>query len=187
MMHDWIHLPPESEPVSLWPVLHDAELTSVRSSRLERWALLDFLIPHLEEGPEHQGGFTVRFRFSDVRSVRVLTFVRWPGSAPVTAGKSPEEQDRLASEYQAKGREESMAWAELEQSAGATGFLVLQGCLTSGPGETTLRVEGLLDDDLWCVLFVRADLLSVSGADGSSLSLEGLLELGNRYWREQGG
>lgn len=182
MVTDWIHLPPEAEPFSLWPALHDAELHSVRSSRLERWAVLEFQIPHLRIRSAAEEGLAVQFRLTGVSALRLLTFAVWPGPVPATAGRTPEEQERLAREYQEKGREESLAWTTLEETVNDAGFLTLQAYLASGPGELSLRVEGLLDDDQWCVLSLRATALLISSADGSNLTVDNLIDLGNAYW-----
>ncbi len=180
---DWIHLPPGLEPRSLWVFLHDAVLHTIRSDTLERSAVLEFRIFYLREQPDQQEGLTIQIRLTDVTSVRAITFVHWPGPAPETLGKSYDEQTRLVSEYQAKGREETLSWSELENALMTADFGVLQAWLASSEEGVTLHLEGVLDDEHWCAVFVRAGSLSISRNDGSGITLDELEELGAAYWQ----
>jgi hypothetical protein len=174
------------EPRSLWVFLHDAVLHTLRSDTLERSVVLELRIFYLREQPDQQEGLSIRIRLADVTSVRAITFVHWPGPAPEKYGKSNDEQTRLVSEYQAKGREETFSWSELENALTTADFGVLQAWLASGEEGLTLHLEGVMDDEHWCALYVRAGSLSISRNDGSGMTLDELEELGEAYWQELG-
>jgi hypothetical protein len=182
MEPDWIHLPPGLEGDSLWSLLHDAELMAIRTDGLERSAVLKFRIPHLVSHAGDADGLVLQFHLADVTSLRALTLVLWPGPAPEVAGKGYEEQRRLINEYRSKDREESMAWREIEEAVGPAEFDVFLASLATQQDGLTMRIEGTLDDERWCILFVRASRLSISDRDGSTLALEEAIQLGEEYW-----
>lgn len=144
--------------------------------------MLEFDIAHLRQHQALPEGLRFRFEFAGVRSVRAITFAAWPGEWPDMAGGTRDEQTRLLREYAAKGREESMAWADFEAAFAAADLLVWDADLVTGEDEAAVRLEGLADDERWCAAFLRAERLSVSRSDGVSFSLDQMIRLGEEYW-----
>ena len=180
---DWVHLVSGVEPRSLWSCLHDAYLRSIQSDPLERSAVLEFETLHLQGWRGTPEDLRFRFLLTGVSSVRAATGVPWPGPAPDVTGKPYEEQNRLIEAYQAKWREESVSWREFEERL-ATGirFEVLHAELAQHERTATLYLGGMLDDEAWHSLFLRAAQLSVSRSDGEPFSLDALIALGDDYW-----
>src|SRR5262245_34354063 len=114
---DWLYLPVGAKEIQLWDSLHDGQLLSVQSDRLDRTAVLNVDVAHLRKRLAAAENMTFVLRFEGVQSVRAAAFVLWPGEVPViSAGLPRTEQDRLVDEYQAKCREESVGWEPFEAS-----------------------------------------------------------------------
>ena len=184
---DWIHLPPGTEPQSLWTCLHDAELQSVRSDTLERSLDLAFEVSYLRTHHHLPDDLLFQFRFTGVTSVRVTTFVHWPGPRPDKEGKSNEEQSYLVRECQSKGREESVNWDRFEANLKQSSLLVYDADLASGVRGSSLRLEGNWDDEYWYTIFIPSHELSVHRSDGAPFSLTELQRLGEDYWNHFAG
>jgi hypothetical protein len=75
-----------------------------------------------------------------------------------------------------------MAWSELETEVVGCGLVVIQAHLACGGDAATLRIEGLLDGDRWCALFLRAGDVSVGRSDGVDFTVDELLSIGTAYW-----
>lgn len=68
---DWVHLPPGAEIVSLWHVLHDAEVVSIRSDLITRKTWMSFDISQVREFHSLPPDTSFTFELSDVSSARV--------------------------------------------------------------------------------------------------------------------
>ena len=94
-----------------------------------------------------------------------------------------EEHSRLLEEYQAKGREETLTWEDLEASVNA-GFLdVMEAHWVASQAQIALQIKGtLLNEDVWCELSLRGDSLTLTRSDGEPFSLEEFIAIGEDYW-----
>jgi len=111
---DWVNLPDGATSLALWAALHHVQIVSIRSSLLERTITLHLESDHLLEFHKLPLDMQFLLKLEGVQSARVLHFAVWPGKFLVPAGVSSEEEARLITEYQAKWREESLSWGELE-------------------------------------------------------------------------
>ena len=183
---DWANLPAGTSVESLWEGLHEAQIISIQSNLLERTVTLQVEIENLRIFHQWPLDMHFVFRLEGVQSARVVKYSIWPGPFSVPPGVSKEEQERLVAEYQAKWREESLSWTELEKAMGAEDKQVIDiadaGLATEKDGGVALRISGLLNYTAYHELFLRAEKLTISRTDVGEVSVEELLKLGEAYW-----
>jgi len=183
---DWMNLPARISAASLWEGLHEAQIISIESNLLERTVTLHVEIENLRIF--HQWPLDMRFvfRMDGAQSARVVKYSIWPGPFAVPPGVSKEEQQRLVAEYQAKWREESLSWSDLEKAVTAEHKQVIDiadaALATEKDGAVALRIAGLLNYTAYHELFLRGEKLTISRTDAGELSIEELLKLGEAYW-----
>src|SRR5271156_1842261 len=112
---DWTNLPQETITEYLDASLHDAHIVSIRSDILKRTVSLICDVEHLREFHHLPEEFQLVLELECVQSARVFRYSIWPGGLSIPPGVSREEESRLVLEYQAKWREESFSWTELEK------------------------------------------------------------------------
>jgi hypothetical protein len=183
---DWANLPPGISGVSLWAGLHDAQIIAIQSNLLHRTVTLNLEIEHLRIFYELPLEMQFLFRLEGVQSARVLKYSVWPGAFSVPSGASKEEESRLVAAYQAKWREESLSWSDLEKAVTADHKQVIDisdGTLAKGAdGSVALRIMGLFNYTTYHELQLRAKGLTVFRSDAGELSVTDLLKLGEVYW-----
>src|ERR1700674_1503720 len=185
---DWMNLPQGAAEVSLWAGLHDAEIVSNQSNLLARTITLHLESDHLLEFHKLPLDMQFHLRLDGVQSARVVHYAVWPGEFSAPAGVAREEEARLIAEYQAKWREESLSWSELESALTAECKQVIDiadATLAKSPDNSVaLRISGLLNYTEYRELFLRAERLTLSRGDGQDLGIAGLLKLGESYWED---
>jgi hypothetical protein len=77
-----------------------------------------------------------------------------------------------------------VGWRELEKALVEADLDVLNADIVEGEEVVTLRLEGMLDDEEWYELVLRAGWLAVRRSDGTACSLQALMSLGSAYWEE---
>ncbi|HMI54272.1 MAG TPA: hypothetical protein VK525_22375 [Candidatus Saccharimonadales bacterium] len=183
---DWLNLPSAASTVSLWDILHDAEVVSIRSDLLERTVHLHCEIEHLRVFCQLDEGFQFVFRLEGVQSARVLRYATWPGECPTLEGFSFEEQRKIVAEYQAKWREESTSWTEFESRIAREDEQVLDisdaVLALSRTGQLALKICGHLNHATFHEAYLRFQTLKISGSDGKQIELEEFRRLGEKYW-----
>jgi hypothetical protein len=183
---DWVHLPPGAQEMSLWVGLHDAQIVSIRSDRLERTLTLHLECDHLLEFHELPLDMQFLLRLEGVQSARVVHYEMWPGEFSVPAGVSSEQKERFVAEYQSKWREESLSWSELESAITLECKQVIDivdaTMATTPDRSVALRISGLLNYTEFRELFLRAESLTLAKGDGQDLGIAGLLKMGEAYW-----
>lgn len=183
---DWVHLPAGVSDVSLWAGLHDAQIIAIQSNLLTRTVRLSLEIEHLRIFYELPLDMQFLFRLEGVQSARVTKYSVWPGSFSVPKGVSKEEEARLVAEYQAKWREESVSWEDLEKSVTTEHKQVIDisdATFAAGEsGSVALRIVGLFNYTTYHELFLRAERLTIFRSDAGELSASDLLKLGEAYW-----
>jgi hypothetical protein len=183
---DWLNLPKMTQTVSLWDCLHDAEIVSLRSNLLERTMSLGCEIDHLREFHKLDEDFQFNLHLGGVQSARVLRYAIWPGGCSISNGLSVEEQRKIVAEYQAKWREESASWTEFEARITREDeqvFGISDAALATSPdGPVALKLCGHLNHATYHEVFLRFEMLKISGSDGQELSLEDFQQLGEKYW-----
>jgi hypothetical protein len=183
---DWIHLPPGISGASLWDGLHEAQIISIQSNLLERTVTLHLEIENLRVFYQWPLDMQFVLRLDGVQSARVLKYSVWPGAFSVPPGVSKEEESRLVAEYQAKWRQESLSWSDLEKAVTTECKQVIDisdATLATGPdGSVALRIVGLLNYTIYHELFLRAERLTLSRTDAGALTIPELLKLGEAYW-----
>ena len=183
---DWANLPGGISVESLWEGLHEAQIVSIQSNLLERTVTLRVEIENLRIFHEWPLDMHFVFRLDGVQSARVVKYSIWPGPFSVPPGVSKEEQERLVAEYQAKWREESLSWTELEKAMAAEDKQVIDisdaGLATEKDGAVALRISGLLNYTAYHEILLRAEKLTISRTDAGEVSVEELLKLGEAYW-----
>ena len=183
---DWVNLPARITGASLWEGLHEAQIISIESNLLERTVTLHVEIENLRIF--HQWPLEMRFvfRLDGVQSARVVKYSIWPGPFAVPPGVSKEEQERLVAEYQAKWREESLSWSDLEKAVTAEHQQVIDiadaALAAEKDGAVALRIGGLLNYTAYHEIFLRALKLTILRTDAGEVSVEELLKLGAAYW-----
>lgn len=183
---DWVHLPAGVSDLSLWEGLHDAQIIAIQSNRLQRTATLNLEIEHLRIFYELPLDMQFVFRLEGVQSARVLKYSVWPGAFSVPSGVSKEEESRLVAEFQAKWREESVSWEELEKRVTTEHKQVIDisdaTLAVADNGSIALRIIGLFNYTTYHELFLRAERMSIFRSDAGELSVSDLLKLGEAYW-----
>lgn len=183
---DWVNLPPGVSGASLWDGLHEAQIISIQSNVLERSVTLHVEIENLRIFYQWPLEMQFVFRLDGVQSARVQKYSVWPGAFSIPAGTSKEEEARLVAEYQAKWREESLSWTDLEKTMTEENKQVIDisdATLATGPdGAVALRINGLLNYTMYHEIFLRAERLTISRTDAGELKVEELLKLGAAYW-----
>jgi hypothetical protein len=183
---DWVNLPAGMSGVSLWDGLHEAQIISVQSNLLDRTVTLNLEIENLRIFYQWPLDMQFVFRLDGVQSARVVTYAIWPGPFAVPPAVSREEQERLVAEYQAKWREESGSWTDLEKAVTAEHKQVIDivdaNLATEKDGAAALRISGLLNYTAYREIFLRAEKLTISRTDAGELSIAELLKLGGAYW-----
>jgi hypothetical protein len=183
---DWTNLPPGISGVSLWDGLHEAQIISIQSNLLERTVTLNVEIENLRIFYQWPLDMQFVFRLDGVQSARVVKVSIWPGPFTVPPGVSKEEQERLVAEYQAKWREESLNWSDLEKAMTAEHKQVIDiadaTLATEKNGAVALRISGLLNYTAYHELFLRAEKLTISRTDAGEIAVAELLKLGDAYW-----
>jgi hypothetical protein len=180
---DWIHLPRGVKDRSLWTSLHDAVMVSCESDRMNRTLSMKFRVFYLiKDKPD----LIYSMKLDEVRSVRAVIWVAWPGEFNASEGITNDERSRLQNEYWAKFRDESISWDTFESSIGAGYMEVHHASLACREKIRTLRVEGFLctDDDRgpFCVAFASFTGLEMSRSDGVEIDFEEFCRLGEAYW-----
>lgn len=98
------------------------------------------------------------------------------------AGRSREEQDAIVKAYQAKGREESVGWDDMESMATAVDDLdILDATLSQREDRLTIELA-CHTSDAWFGITVVGRVLTIEGTDGFPQGLEAVLALGRQYW-----
>ena len=183
---DWANLPAGISVESLWEGLHEAQIISIQSNLLERTVTLHVEIENLRIFHQWPLDMHFVFRLEGVQSARVVKYSIWPGPFAVPPGVSKEEQERLVAEYQAKWREESLSWSDLEKAMTAEDKQVIDiadaGLATEKDGVVALRISGLLNYTAYHELFLRAERLTISRTDAGKVSVAELLKMGEAYW-----
>jgi len=183
---DWVNLPARVSAAPLWEGLHEAQIISIESNLLERTVTLHVEIENLRIF--HQWPLDMRFvfRLDGVQSARVVKYSVWPGPFAVPPGVSKAEQERLVAEYQAKWREESLSWSDLEKAVTAEHQQVIDiadaALAAEKDGAVALRIGGLLNYTAYHEIFLRAQKLTISRTDAGEVTIEELLKLGEAYW-----
>lgn len=181
-----MNLPAGASDVSLWDGLHDAQIVSIQSNLLERTVILTCEIEHLREFYELPLDLRFVLRFEGVQSARALRYAIWPGEFSIPAGVSREEESRLITEYQAKWRQESLGWDELEKAVTTECAQVIDisnaMLATAEDHSIAVRICGHLNYVAYHELYLRAERLVVSKSDGENLGIQGLLKMGAAYW-----
>lgn len=188
---DWVHLPTGVEANCLWTALHDTRLFFVASDRLTRTATLKFSIFYLKDS-----GRTVTFRLEGVNSLRATGLAPWTGRFVRPWGITRDKEESLVAQYQAKGREETLSWSEIETSLGPANlggsrddrnYLTVSDAHIARDGAAmTLHVQGCLNDNPWRELYLRGSNLALSDSSGEALDLERLVALGDAWWDDFG-
>jgi uncharacterized protein YbdZ (MbtH family) len=183
---DWVNLPAGISDESLWEGLHEAQIISIQSNLLERTVTLHVEIENLRIFHQWPLDMHFVFRLEGVQSARAVKYSIWPGTFAVPSGASKEEQERLVAEYQAKWREESANWNDLEKAVTAEHKQVIDvvdaRLATEKGGSVALRISGLLNYTAYHEVFLRAEKLTISRTDAGEVSVEELLKLGAAYW-----
>ena len=183
---DWVNLPAAISVESLWEGLHEAQIISIQSNLLERTVTLQVEIENLRIFHQWPLDMHFVFRLEGVQSARVVKYSIWPGPFAVPPGVPKEEQERLVAEYQAKWREESLSWSDLERAVTAEHKQVIDisdATLATEKDEVVaLRISGLLNYTAYHEIFLRAEKLTISRTDAGEVSVEELLKLGEAYW-----
>jgi hypothetical protein len=181
---DWTSLPPNTSPLSLWECLHDATIQTLRSDRVACTLTVDLDVFYIREHHGLPDDLRFILRFEGVSSVRANVFAVWPGELSLPPGASPEERNRAIGEVQAKSREQSVSWSELETALEAEGvtFDIYAAELVEGENSVALRLQGYLDSEDYYELFIRAASLALSTSDGQGLTLQQFRQMGELYW-----
>jgi hypothetical protein len=183
---DWTNLPARISRAPLWDGVHEAQIISIQSNLLERSVTLHMEIENLRVFYQWPLDMQFIFRLDGVQSARAVTYSIWPGPFAVPPGVSKEEQERLVGEYQAKWREESVSWSDLEKELTAEHKQVIDivdaTLATEKGGAVALRISGLLNYTAYHEIFLRAGKLTISRTDAGEVSIEELLKLGAAYW-----
>jgi hypothetical protein len=183
---DWMNLPPRAQEISLWAGLHDAQIVSIQSNLLDRSITLHLESDHLLEFHNLPLDMQFLLRLDGVQSARVVHYSIWPGEFSIPAGTAREEESRLISEYQAKWREESFSWSELESAVTIQCEQVIDimdaNMATATDNSVALRIGGMLNYAKWHELFLRAERLTLTRGDGQDLGIDGLQKMGQAYW-----
>jgi hypothetical protein len=183
---DWLNLPKMTQTISLWDCLHDAEIVSIRSNLLERTMNLACEIEHLREFHRLDEGFRFTFQLGGVQSARVLCYAIWPGGCSIPDGLSVEEQRKIVADYQAKWREESASWNEFEARITREDeqvFDISDAALATSPNSpVAFKLCGHINHATYHEVYIRFEMLKISGSDGRELELRDFQRLGEQYW-----
>src|SRR5216684_1782073 len=183
---DWVNLPAGISDESLWEGLHEGQIISIQSNLLERTVTLHVEIENLRIFHQWPLDMHFVFRLEGVQSARAVKYSIWPGTFAVPPGVSKEEQERLDAEYQAKWREESANWNDLEKAVTAEHKQVIDivdaSLATEKDGSVALRISGLLNYTAYHQIFLRAEKLTISRTDAGKVTIAELLKLGAAYW-----
>jgi hypothetical protein len=183
---DWANLPPGISGVSLWAGLHDAQIIAIQSNLLHRTVTLNLEIEHLRIFYELPLEMQFLFRLEGVQSARVLKYSVWPGAFTIPSDVSKEEEARLVAAYQAKWREESLSWSDLEKAVTAEHKQVIDisdATLATGADRSVaLRIMGLFNYTSYHELVLRAERLTIFRSDAGELAANDLVKLGETYW-----
>jgi len=183
---DWVNLPAEVSAESLWEGLHEAQIISIQSNLLDRTVTLHVEIENLRIFHQWPLDMQFVFRLDGVQSARVVKYSIWPGTFAVPPGVSKEEQERLVAEYQAKWREESLSWRDLEEAVTAEHKQVIDiadaSLARKKDGAVALRIGGLLNYTAYHEILLRAEKLTISRTDAGEVTIAELLKLGAAYW-----
>ena len=183
---DWTNLPARISRAPLWDGVHEAQIISIQSNLLDRSVTLHVEIENLRVFYQWPLDMQFIFRLDGVHSARVVKYSIWPGTFAVPPGASKEEQERLVAEYQAKWREESANWSDLEKAVTAEHKQVIDiadaALATEKHGAVALRISGLLNYTAYHEIFLRAEKLTISRTDAGEVSIAELLKLGAAYW-----
>ena len=181
---DWLYLPANAESKSLWSCLHDGEIVSCQSDLINRNIQFKCEILHLLDESEQDLKFLLLLE--EVTSVRAFVHFRSEENFSVPEDVSREEASRLIKEYQARWREESIAWKDFEKNLPENPLSISDADFVSNKNQTALKIGGHLDVDdyydLYCIIIARGSRIRASRSDGKDFSFEQLIKLGEDYW-----
>lgn len=183
---DWVNLPSDIIPISLWDCLHDAELFKISSDLYDRSVAIEFGAYHILEFHDMPKDMKFVFLFEKVTSARVCKYAIWPGKFERPDNISRDEETRLVNEYQSKWREESLGWndfVEIIQDK-ENNFDISHSEFATNGNELAFRIEGMLNDRSYHVIFIKASNLIIKKSNGEIISLDQFLRLGQDFWND---
>jgi hypothetical protein len=175
---DWRHPPVAGEALPLWAAVHDADLVAVATSLLDRTVTLELHVEHLH--------LECGLLLAGVTSLRISTFLPWPGTANVRPDTPRDIQEKAVAVFKAKGREQSISLFDLQEALTTGELSLLDGDMISGEGGTAIALEGMggkADD--WFRIIVAAESVVVKRSDGVEISVSEFVRLGQEYWDSQ--
>lgn len=171
---------------SLWTALHDGRIVEIVSDLMARTLTIAVLSPHLAEHAGLPDTARLRLLFERVRSVHASTFRHWPGECESQTGKTWAEKESIVAAYQAKGREETVSWDEVERTAATVDDLhILEAELDQAEDLTTVSMS-CHTSDAWFGIRVTAGVFGIDGTDGFPEGMEAVVALGEGYWKAFG-
>lgn len=182
---DWVNLAPEVSTLLLDVCLHDAEITSIVSSYLDRNVSIEFDISYLRDKYNLDGDQRFIFKLKNVQSLRATTFDHWPGAFELPKNISREEESRLVDEFHLKGIEKSVKWEDAEKMVNNCKLSVSNSELAYSEQSTlvTISLHGFeKKNGDFLSLYIRGESIDISRNDGLPTSLSELIKFGEEYW-----
>lgn len=176
----WVNLPGDAVETSLWTTLHDGKLIAVESDLFARTLTLRFKVDYVNEFHKLPEDTRFVIVISSVKSVRSFCWAPWPGEFSIPAGTPYEEQRSMVDEYQSKGREESLRWADFERMV-QDDLEVSHAVLAQRDDGVALRMELLICGDSYVEAIVRGEKIRFS-IEHRELTPEEFVGLGDAYW-----
>jgi hypothetical protein len=183
---DWVNLPSDIIPISLWDCLHDAKLLKISSDLYDRSVTIEFGAYHIFEYHEMSEDMRFVFEFEKVTSARVCKYSIWPGKFERPDNISRDEERRLVDEYQSKWREESLGWDDFLKiiQDKENNFDISHSEFATKGNEMAFRIEGMLNGSLYHEIFLKASNLIIKKSDGEIISIDQFLRLGQEFWND---
>jgi hypothetical protein len=113
-----------------------------------------------------------------ISSLAATIWQLWPGPIPNLLGLSRAEQFVRVDEYQAKGREVSIAWDAIEFGVAAERMRVSDASITFDDKQVALRIVGHFGSMGLTTLVARGTNSSFRSRDGRRFGIDDLLGLG---------
>ncbi|MFZ0805580.1 MAG: hypothetical protein WAN03_05335 [Candidatus Sulfotelmatobacter sp.] len=179
---DWVNFPEGISLFSLWDTLHDGDLLAIESDLLVRTLRLRFDVDYVRDFHHLPEGTQFVIVVEDVRSVRSVRSVPWPGGCSIPPSTPREQESALIADYHRKWRQESLSWSDFEKLTGEPlGLEVSNADLGRGTDAVALRLGLLAARDSYVEAYVRGERIAFYVGD-RQVTPEEFVAFGEAYW-----
>lgn len=168
----------DQEAISIWSIMHDADLVRLRADRNTRLLIIELKLSDVFQPKVSFSDNDLIIEIGGISSLGATVWQLWPGPVPNLLGLSRAEEATRVEEYQAKGRDVSIAWESIEFSVATERMRVSDASVTFTAKQVVLKIVGHIRSMGFTTLVARGGDSSFRSRDGRRFGIDDLLGLG---------